>query len=172
MKEVVILRHGEKDGDKLTEEGVQACKLLASRIGKFNVAVASDRYRAIQTAELVSGIPVHTDVRASVPQFPEAELDKLAEIQATHPLGIIGAIWQNESLINDAREAGVKLLDLVKEVLTSLPRNGRALIVSHDGTLIGLEKLLKDESFDYVDHSFGPIEGIRVDERLGVDTFR
>lgn len=172
MKEIIVLRHGDKDGDKLTEEGIRACETLASRIGKFNVVIASNRNRTIQTAELVSGNSAHADPRASVPLFPDNELEKLADIQATHPLGIIGAIWQKEPLINDAREAGQKLLDLVQDVMASLPENGRALIVSHDGTMIGLEKLLKNESFDHVDHSFGPIEGLRIDEHFRVSAFK
>lgn len=166
--EIVVLRHGEKAGDDLTPAGQQACKDLAERVGTFDIAVASHRNRTIQTAELVTGLQVRVDDRASVPDFPDDELAKLQATQETHPLGIIGAIWQNESLINDARNAGERLLGLVRELFDTLPQNGRALIVSHDGTMIGLEKLLKRESFDQVDHSFGPLQGFSIDEDLNV----
>ncbi len=96
MKEVIILRHGEKTGDDLTPQGIEACKDLAKRIGHIDLALASPRHRAIQTAELVSGLigQVKVDNRASVPDFPASELDKLEDIQRTHRLGIIGAIWE------------------------------------------------------------------------------
>ncbi len=172
MKEIIVLRHGEKQNDELTPTGVEACKALAQRIGGFTVVIASERNRAIQTAELVSGMTARIDPRANVPTFPDSELDKLVEIQKTHPLGIIGAIWQQPSLVEDAKEAGRKLSELVVETMTSLANNERALIVSHDGTMVGLEKLFKKESFDTVDHSFGPLEGITINEDLSVSHFR
>lgn len=171
MKEIIVIRHGEKIGDNLTPEGVVACGVLAGKIGAVSLALASDRHRAIRTAELVSGLSVQIDSRASVPSFPDSEIDKLTRAQDIHPLGIIGAIWEHESLINDAREAGGKLLNLVEEILDRLSDGERALIVSHDGTMIGLEKLLKKESFDTVDHSFGPLQGISIDEDFNVRSF-
>lgn len=171
MKEVLVLRHGEKQNDELTPAGIDACKALAQSIGEFTVVIASERHRAIQTAEVVSGMPARIDTRANVPNFPDSELDKLVEVQKTHPLGIIGAIWQQPSLVDDAKEAGRKLSELVIETMNKLPENGRALIVSHDGTMVGLEKLLKHESFDTVDHSFGPLEGIAIQEDLTVNHF-
>jgi broad specificity phosphatase PhoE len=171
MKEVVVIRHGEKIDDNLTPDGAIACKALAKRIGTFKFAIASERHRAIQTAELVSHLPVQSDVRANVPSFPEEELVNLTETQEIHPLGIIGAIWEKESLINDARVAGEKLLDLVKQLLDQLLDGERALIVSHDGSMIGLEKLINNESFGTVDHSFGPLQGIVIDEELKARPF-
>jgi len=173
MKEVIVLRHGEKEGDNLTPQGITACEELVKRIGHFDLALASPRQRTIQTAELVSGLAglVKVDNRASVPGFPASELDKLEEIQRTHGLGIIGAIWEKPALVEDARVAGQKLLDLVKETVDNLAPDQRALIVSHDGTMIGLEKLLLQESFDTVDHSFGPIEGFSINEHLEVKRF-
>jgi broad specificity phosphatase PhoE len=171
MKEVIVLRHGEKDGDELTAEGVKACRELSKQIGNLHIVIASGRNRAVQTASLVSGKQVHTDVRASVPPFPDDEMEMLEDIQATHPLGIIAAIWQKPMLVENARQAGLKLLDLVKETMNALGENERALIVSHDGTMIALEKLLKKESFGTVDHSFGPLEGIRVSENLDTQPF-
>lgn len=171
MKEVIVIRHGEKLDDNLTPAGIIACQDLADRTGDFSLAFASERHRAIQTAELVSRLPVQVDSRATVPAFPSSELEKLVARQETHALGIIGAIWESESLVSDAREAGDKLLDLVKEVINTLHDGERALIVSHDGTMVGLEKLLRDETFDTVDHSFGPLQGIIIDESLAVRAF-
>jgi broad specificity phosphatase PhoE len=172
VKEIVVLRHGEKEGDSLTRQGIADCKALVARIGSFDLAIASPRHRAIQTAKLVAGLDVIVDERAGVPEFPDSELSKLAKIQQTHKLGIIGAIWESPSLIEDARTAGAKLKDLVREVMNELLSSQRALIVSHDGTMIGLEKLLRTESFDTIDHSFGPLEGISINEQFKVRSFK
>ena len=171
MKEIVIIRHGEKNGDELTSDGVIACNALAERIGTFTHAYSSERHRAIQTAELVSRLPVEVDARANVPALPDNELEQLAEAQKAHPLGIIGAIWENDSLIDDAREAGVRMLGLIEDIMGNLSDGERALIVSHDGTMIGLEKILKKEPFDSVDHSFGPLEGFSIDQDSNVTSF-
>lgn len=135
------------------------------------MALAIERHRAVQTTAIVSGLQVTTDSRASVPSFPCSELVLLVKVQKTHPLGIIRVIWTNDELINDAREAGVKLLALVNETMDRLDDGVRALIVSHDGTMIGLEKLLKSESFDSVDHFFGPLQGISNDNHHSVHAF-
>lgn len=172
MKEIIVIRHGEKNGDALTPEGIVACNMLADRIGSFNYAFASERNRAVQTAELVSKLPVEVDTRANVPAFPDGELEKLTETQKVHPLGIIGAIWENDSLVQDARDAGMRMQTMIKEIIERLNDGERALIVSHDGTMIGLEKIIKDESFDTVDHSYAPLEGFSVNQSLDVTAFR
>jgi hypothetical protein len=112
------------------------------------------------------------DARANVPNFPDNALEGLVETQKTHRLGIIGAIWDNDSLVNDAREAGLRMRGLIEEVMSKLQDNERALIVSHDGTMIELEKVLKNESFDTVSHSFGPLEGFRINQDFSVTSFK
>ncbi len=171
VKEIIVIRHGEKNGDELTPEGITACNLQAQRIGSFHYAFASERNRTIQTAELVSRLPVKVDIRANVPSFPDGKLDKLSEAQKVHPLGIIGAIWEDASLVQDVRDAGARMRGMIREIMERLKDGERALIVSHDGTMIGLEKVLKDELFDTVDHSFGPLEGFSISRDLGVVAF-
>jgi broad specificity phosphatase PhoE len=171
MKEVIVLRHGEKQGDELTSAGVLACQALAERIGTIHKAIASERHRATQTAQIISGLVVHVDSRANVPDFPNSEIDNLVSEQRTNPLGIIGAIWQKPALVEDARIAGGRLKELVEDTLVGLDEGQRALIVSHDGSMIGLEKLLRNESFENVDHSFGPLQGFSIDENLRVEPF-
>lgn len=172
MKEIIIIRHGEKDGDALTPAGILACKSLARSIGNLNYAFASERNRAIQTAELVSRLPVTVDARANVPSFPDSEIDKLVQVQKSNPLGIIGAIWENSALINDARNAGIRMQSMIDDIISKMDDGERALIVSHDGSMVGLEKVLKNESFDRVDHSFDALEGFSVDEDLAVKPFK
>lgn len=172
MKEIIVIRHGEKNGDELTPEGVLACKALADRIDTLAYAFASERNRAIQTAELVSKLPAKVDARANVPSFPDSKLDKLLKGQEAHSLGIIGAIWEDDELVQCAHNAGVRMQDMITEILERLHEDERALIVSHDGTMIGLEKVLTGEPFDTVDHSFGPLEGFRVNQDLHVTAYR
>ncbi len=116
MKKVIIIQHGEKDGDALTQNGM---------------------------------------------------IDK----QKTNSLGIVGAIWENDSLVNDARIAERQLLDLVIETLQLLADNERALIVSHDCTMLGLEKVIRTESFETDSHTFGELEGLLIDEDLLASDF-
>jgi broad specificity phosphatase PhoE len=172
MKEIIVIRHGEKNGDELTPESAVACDALADRIGSLNYAFASERNRAVRTAELVSRLTVTVDARANVPDFPDSEVDKLAGIQKIHPLGIIGAIWQDPSLVQDARDAGVRMQAMIKEVMEQLNDGERALIVSHDGTMIGLEKVLKGEAFDTVDHSYAPLGGFSINQDLNLRAFQ
>jgi broad specificity phosphatase PhoE len=172
MKEIIVIRHGEKDGDELTPDGILACHSLAKSIGVLNYAFASERNRAIQTAQFVSGLPVTIDARANVPSFPDSEIDKLVQVQKVHPLGIIGAIWENIELVNDAQNAGIGMQGMVYEIMSKLKDGERALIVSHDGTMVGLEKVLKNESFDSVDHSFNALEGFSINQDLVVKPFK
>jgi broad specificity phosphatase PhoE len=172
MKEIIVIRHGEKRGDELTPEGIVACKVLASRIDKLNYVYASDAHRAYQTAELVSLLPVSIDPRANIPSFPNTVINRLIEVQKVHPLGIIGAIWEDDSLIEVARDAGLKMKDMIDDIMNQLGDGERALIVSHDGTMVALEKVLKNESFDSVDHSFGSLEGFRLNQDLDTKPFR
>jgi broad specificity phosphatase PhoE len=172
VKEIIIIRHGEKDGDQLTPSGILACQSLAKHIGSLDLVFASERNRAIQTAELVSGLSVSVDQRANTPSFPDGEINKLAEVQKTHPLGIIGAIWQDSTLIEDAWDAGIRMQSMVDEIMNKMNDGERALIVSHDGTMIGLEKVLRNEPFDSVDHSFNALEGFSVSQDLTVKPFK
>jgi len=171
MKEVYVLRHAEKSGDDLTVKGRAQAVALAKRTGFFKAAISSESNRTKQTAELVSGEDCRIDMRANVPNFPESKMASLQEIQKIHPLGIVGAIWEDDELIEAARIAGMTMKDLVFESLSDLSENEKALIVSHDGTMIALQKILNHETFDAVDHSFGPLEGFIVSEDLATRTF-
>lgn len=171
MKEIIVIRHGEKTGDDLTHRGVDESKALSQRIGDFAIVLCSEPYRAIRTAELVSQKQVLVDPRANIPSYSEDEFNRLTVLRETHPRGAFGAIWESPILRDDVRDAGQNLLGLVRETMQTLPDSGRALIVSHDGTIIGLEKLLRNDSFETLDRTFEPLQGIAIDENFNVRTF-
>lgn len=57
----------------------------------------------------------------------------------------------------------------MKEILVirqELQDGQRALIVSHDGTMVALEKVLTRSPFDHIDHTYAELEGFRVNEDL------
>lgn len=63
------------------------------------------------------------------------------------------------------KEQGEKLTELIKETLLKLPKNGYALIISHDGVMVSTLKCLRHESFDTASKTFKPLQGFQVNER-------
>lgn len=164
MKQIVVIRHGEKEDDRLTQYGVAACRLRSQSIGHFDKVISSDRMRCVQTAELLTGVTPEIDIRASVPDFPKNKIKKLELEQLTHPLGIVGAVWEDKELVDAALHAGQNLKELITKLFESLDENQRALIVSHDVPILAAEKLFLNESFDSIDHNFKPLEGILIND--------
>jgi hypothetical protein len=79
---------------------------------------------------------------------------------------VAGALASIPELREPLYKQGEALAELVKDVLAELPEGQRALIVSHDGTMIAMEKVLTNATFDKIDHTYGELEGYRVDESM------
>lgn len=173
-KQVYVLRHAnwnlERDG--LTEEGRRACLTLRNKLGKFDAVICSDFSRNKETAKLLSGSTPKVDVRAGILKLTEKQNKMLSELRKTHPLGVAGAIFSSPELIAPVRKAGEKVVTLVKEILAALPENGKALVVSHDGTMVSAEKILKNESFDNLERTYFELEGFVINECLNLEYFR
>lgn len=170
MKEVLIIRHSIWDGidDKLTLEGTQRCLELKSQLGLFATAVASPLHRSQETAQLLSELKPLVDDRASILQSPPEFKQRIATLRNIHPLGVAGAIISIPELHDALRQQGQRLLDLVIATLNNLVDGQRALIVSHDGTMVASEKILKNEEFDEVDHTFNELEGFWLNESMHI----
>lgn len=168
MKEVLIVRHANWDfvTDKLTDEGRAKCVQLRPQLGSFAMSYSSPFIRAQETAELVSGAKPVVDERAGILASPPEYGARIGELRKTHPLGVAGALISIPELHEPLRQQGAALKELVQEALEGLEDGQQALVVSHDGTMVALEKILKDESFDDIDHSFGELEGFRVGEDM------
>jgi broad specificity phosphatase PhoE len=165
-KQVYVIRHAEWDleHDRLTEEGNEAAQKAATRLPGFSVVYSSPADRAQQTAEIIGNqIPV-TDPRAGTPLFPAVFRSQLDERRKTHPLGVAGALFELPRAQEVLSEAGKAFKLLVDKAMAELQDGEYGLIVSHDGTMVAAEKVLRGESFDSIEHSFGELEGFVIDD--------
>lgn len=164
MKKVYVIRHANRDKvqDKLTEEGIRQAK--NSTLGIFDIAISSEANRAKQTAELITGKTVVQDYRANLSKLTSEERTKVDVLKHENPYGAVGAVFQIPSLTEKVFEAGRLLSELIKETLTKLPKDGKALIVSHDGPIFFAEKILKNEKADRADKTFGSLAGFVIAE--------
>ena len=168
MKEVLVIRHANWNfvDDKLTDESRAMCRELRPKLGPFAVVLSSPAGRTQETAELLSGQKPITDERASILQAPPELGAKVLELRKTHPFGVAGAIISIPELREPLQRQGEALKNLLVTTLNSLQDNQRALVVSHDGTMVALEKVLTGSPFDHIDHTYAELEGFRVNENL------
>jgi broad specificity phosphatase PhoE len=168
MKEVIVIRHANPDrvNDRLTDEGRKQCAALKSRLGPFVLVVSSPAGRTQETAALLSGKTPIVDERAGVLKAPPEVGPQIAELRKIHPFGVAGAIISIPGLREPLKQQGLALKELVEESLEKLKDGERALIISHDGTMVAFEKVLKNASFNEISHTFGELEGFRLDEGM------
>jgi hypothetical protein len=95
-----------------------------------------------RTAQLLSDVEPRTDERASIPKGAQEFGRRIAELRKTHPHGVAGALASIPELREPLYKQGEALLELVKDVLAELSEGQRGLIVSHDGTMVAMEKVL------------------------------
>lgn len=172
MKKVYVLRHANRDfgKDSLNEEGKQKALQLKNKFNHFDLVFSSPFERCKQTANLLTDKEPKVDERAGILEISDEQKKKITDLRKSHPFGVAGAILSLEELHESARKAGQKLLDLVKEVLSKLPEDGKGLIISHDGTMVTMEKILKEETFSQLNKTYHELEGFVVDEQLRLET--
>lgn len=168
MKEILVIRHANWNfvDDKLTDEGRERCIARKPELGSIALALSSPFGRTQETAELLSGSKPTVDERAGILKSPPEFSARVAVLRKTHPLGVAGAIISVPELREPLRSQGEALNELVAETMAELADGQRALIVSHDGTMVALEKVLTGASFDQIDHTYDELEGFRIDENL------
>src|SRR3989338_6479485 len=173
MRQVFVLRHANwnLDKDTLTDEGKQKCLDLKKKLDNFDIVIASNFDRNKETAKLLTGMKPQVDERAGILKFTKAQNDKVTELRQKHPLGVAGAIFNIPELIEPVKEAGQNLIELVKEAISKLPKNGRALIISHDGTMVSAEKILKKDTFASIEKTYYELEGFILDDNLQIKDF-
>lgn len=173
MKQVWVVRHGDwvQRTDTLTEEATAKCLSLRSRIGPFSVIIASPFDRAIESARLITGHQPEFDARAGIAQLTSEETNRLLALAADHTFGRAGVLFGTPAFIPKVKMAGQQLVNLISETLEALPEDGKALIVSHDGTLCAAEKVLKQEDFNSLRKTYYELEGFIVSEEGFVRSF-
>lgn len=169
MKEVYVLRHAEWDGkeDALTEQGKSDADEYSTYLPDFDIVSSSPFIRAQQTAEIIGRIKPRIESAASVPQSPLEIREQILERRKTHPLGIAGALFEAQEAHPALKLAGQALSQLIQRTLNDLQENQRALIVSHDGTMVAAERILTNIDFaEPLTQTYDELEGFTVDENL------
>lgn len=171
MKEVYLMRHANWDltEDHLTNEGKNHAEERANTLPKFKVVYSSPLNRTQETASILSDMQPKVDERASTPKAPSELGPQIMERRKTNRLGVAGALFEIPEARAALQGAGGALSKLIQQALGELSNDEAALIVSHDGTMVAAEKVLKRESFDEpLDHTYGELEGYIIDENLNI----
>ena len=165
MKQVHVRRHAPKHATgNLTEEGKKLAVQFKKKLGTYDLIISSNKPRAIETAELLTGLKPLIDKRVGTPPFTPEQEQKLHELGVNHPFGIAGVILDNPQYRIMIKPQGESLAQLIKETLEKLPQNGSALIISHDGVMVTAERILKDKQLDKAEKTFKPLMGFKVHE--------
>ena len=170
-KEVVAIRHALKDmhSQELSNEGRRMAVEFGQQAGSFDIAIAGPKYRARETAYLITGIKPQVDQRAGGNEICEDDAEKLRG--QNHPLGVSGIIFESKEYHPTLEQSAHAFIELVRKTLELLPEGGRALIISHDITLLAVEKILRNEPITNIQRRFGSLQGIKINEMLELEDY-
>jgi broad specificity phosphatase PhoE len=138
MKEVYLLRHGEKDADGLlTEQGIRAAEAMRSLLPPFAHIFSSDSPRTIHTATLLTGEEPQPDLRAAYATTAASVSAEISAIASERAISFLDAarLHNNPAVLEGIDEKAHGLNVMIDEVLGMLSDGERALIVSHDLTI-------------------------------------
>jgi len=174
MKQVLILRHGNWDlkVDQLTAQAKTNAQALKTKLPAFAKVISSPWGRATETAQLLSGNVPATDARVSFPALGAEISSQIALARRTHPQGIGGTIFAIPAAREPYRQQAILFLELVKETFGTIKEGEVALVVSHEGIMLALEKLLDNSTFEGIDHTIGELEGFYLDDQLNQTPFK
>lgn len=172
MKKIYVIRHANKDKEtgELTEEGKNRAIELNSKLGKFDLVIASNkRQRLIDTAVLLAGTMPQIDNRTGIIYSSEEEHEKLTRLAKVHPLSHAGAVFEFSEFEKLAQTNGENLIALIKETFQVLPENGKALIVAQDAVMVAAERITNKKPYKKLETSFKPLEGFIINEDLHIE---
>lgn len=169
MKEIHVRRHAPKNATgELTEEGKALANEFKQGLKPFNLIISSDKPRAVETAILLTGINPALDTRASgIPFTPEQEKE-FHERGKQHPFGIAGLIFESPEFRPLIIQKGESLIALITETFNKLPKDGCALIISHDGVMVAADMILRHTPLTKAEKTYGPLQGFIVYENQTV----
>jgi len=169
MKQVYVLRHAQKDTiGNLTQEGRESSKSLGKELPQFKIVIASDSPRTQETATLLTGISPKIDSRAGYFNAPKEVSDEINKQAKLNSNGFAGAYLSNKEIEGEVIKNAVGLLDLIFETLKKLDANERALIVSHEITIVPAAKLFTKNN---TIQSFSYLSGYIIDENKKLTPF-
>ncbi|MCL4359647.1 histidine phosphatase family protein [Patescibacteria group bacterium] len=165
MKEVHIRRHAPKDATGvLTEEGKKLATAFKQGLQEFNLVISSNKPRAVETAQLLTGIYPMLDTRASGIPFTKEQEKEFHERGNHHPFGIAGVIFDSTEFRPLIIKKGENLVALITETFDKLPEEGRALIISHDGVMVAADMILRHAPLTKAEKTYEPLQGFVVYE--------
>jgi broad specificity phosphatase PhoE len=164
MKIIRIIRHSEWDTatGELTARGIHLCREGGANFQGLQVVYSSPAARCIQTARYLTGLEPKVDQRANVPDLTKDEFDYVMGQRHLYALGIIGALQDTPRVWPKWEEAGRRLLNLVADIAQVLPENGKALVVSHDGTMAAAQALQQGIKLGEITFGYEFLEGFEV----------
>lgn len=139
MKEVYLLRHGEKDQNgELTENGRQAAETMRAILPSFVRVYSSETNRAAHTAGLLSGIDPSIDSRAAYASAPIELVNAISDLANERSVSFLEAarLHGNEQVLAGIDNQAKILNAMVDATLAELAEGEKALIVSHDLTIV------------------------------------
>ncbi len=139
MKEVYLLRHAQRGvSSPLSEIGKHQARQLGSKLPGFAIVIASNSPRTIATAELLSDRKPVTDNRADYYATTEEVSAEIAKLAAEKSINFFEAadIYNDGALVEGVQAQAASLNELVGDTLAELDDGERALVVSHDMTIV------------------------------------
>jgi broad specificity phosphatase PhoE len=139
MNIVEVRRHAQRGEDgHIGAEGRATCeKARRSMEWPFDRYVASPKPRAVETLEALGAEGHETDERfGTLPHERlkpyEAEVRKLME---ERDLTLLAAYCEHDETVGILSEKGLDVLAALRDLAARLPEGGKALVVSHSGTI-------------------------------------
>lgn len=174
MKEVYVLEHADwnEEKEKLTETGKQECYALRYRIPKFDIVISSKSEKTKKTAESITEKKPKVDPRAGESRNFGWWEEEAKDPKGSLLRGMFGGVSQPDLYRVPVIKAGEQLLDLIKEVLKKMPKDGKGLIISHNRNLIAAEAILKKERMVSYGHTFHSLQGFIIDEKMKLTDFK
>lgn len=167
MRVVEIRRHAERDeNEDLTARGLARCELARETLEfPYDSYVVSPKKRARLTMEALGIEDAAVDERlAPRPRPPFAGLEEMHKKLRAEGRDIVTAWFAIPRAVPILEEHGRQGLAGVLDLAARLPEHGRALAVSHGGTIEPIAVVAANRPFGelFGDAELGYCEGVRV----------
>lgn len=167
MKLLEIRRHSHRDREgNLSSDGRRLADLVGRSLnGPFVSCYSSPRKRAVQTMEAF-GCP-HLTVEELFdllnPSLFAPYQEEVEAVMHEKGISILEGYFAVPQTLQSLEEEGERIYLGIKEIVTHLPEGGKALAVSHGGTIeaAALYGLGKEFNLSLLGGEFEPCEGVR-----------
>ena len=142
--------------EHLTREGVLRARKVGEMLGEYDFVASSEYPRAIETAIAMGyGVDRYYTMLGSL-MLADTELDLTVTLEWS-------AVAEAYKLGNVALHSATCHADLLRSIAASLPRDGRALVVSHGGVIeLGVIGLLPSTDYRPWGEACERCEGVRL----------